>query len=55
MSATSFKELCLDTTRTDGVVGRFWAEITGCSFQSGTAEQSGAELFDQIDEAGEKA
>lgn len=27
-----FKELCLDSTATDGEVGRFWAAATGCEY-----------------------
>ncbi|HEX7739019.1 MAG TPA: VOC family protein [Marmoricola sp.] len=42
MSTTTFKELCLDTTCTDGVVGRFWAALTGCTFQQGAAVQGAA-------------
>lgn len=30
---TTFKELCLDTARSDDVIGRFWAELTGCRFE----------------------
>jgi len=38
MDGVRFKELCLDTTSTDGVVGRFWATMTGCRFEAGTVE-----------------
>lgn len=40
---TRFKELCLDTARSDDELGRFWAAVTGCAYAApGSLEDPGA-------------
>ena len=39
---TKFKELCMDTARSGGELGRFWAPVTGCSnVEPSTPDDSG--------------
>jgi len=39
---TKFKELCMDTARSSGELGRFWASVTGCSYvEPSTPDESG--------------
>ena len=39
---TKFKELCMDTARSGGELGRFWASVTGCSYvEPSTPDESG--------------
>lgn len=47
MTQITFKELCLDTASADGRAGRFWAEVTGCTFESGPDDPAGDVLGEQ--------
>jgi hypothetical protein len=38
---TTFKELCMDTSRPGTELGRFWGSVTGCSFQHGDPDDPG--------------
>ena len=44
---SSFKELCLDTTRQDGLTAAYWAGLTGCRHERDAADPIGDVVGDQ--------
>ncbi len=46
---TKFKELCMDTARSSGDLGRFWASVTGCSYVEPSMPDDAGDVIGRVE------